>query len=100
MIEIKCPNCGAFMNIGTINGVAVCEFCGSKIIFDEKAASQDMRLKSRSEAKARDAQIEIERAKELSVLETKKKVINTVLNNPKETLEVADKVASILKKFW
>ena len=100
MTEVKCPNCGAFMSIGASNGVALCEFCGSRIIIDEKAASQDMLLKSQSEAKARNTQIEIDRAKELSALETKKKVIDTVLNNPKETLEVADKVASILKKLW
>lgn len=100
MIEAKCPNCGAFMNLGPTNGVAVCDFCGSKIIIDEAAASQDMRLKSQTEAKARNTQIEIERAKEMSVLETKKKVVDTVLNNPKETLEVADKVVSILKKLW
>ena len=100
MIEAKCPNCGAFMTIGPSNGMALCEFCGSKIIIDEKAASRDMQLKSETEANARNTQIEIERAKEMSVLETKKKVIDTVLNNPKETLEVADKVATILKKFW
>lgn len=94
--NMKCPNCDATLTFEDSVSILTCNYCGSTIMIDDKAAEADRELIARSQARQRDAEIETERARNLSEIDEKEKIIDALTQNPSATLGIVKTVLDII----
>lgn len=47
LITLKCPECGATLQLDQDRKECFCTYCGSKILLDEEIQKQDVRIEKR-----------------------------------------------------
>lgn len=47
LITLKCPECGATLQLDQDRKECFCTYCGSKILLDEEIQKQDIRIEKR-----------------------------------------------------
>lgn len=47
LITLKCPECGATLNLDDSRKEYFCTYCGTKILLDEEIQRQDVRIENR-----------------------------------------------------
>lgn len=47
LITLKCPECGATLNLNDSRKEYFCTYCGTKILLDEEIQRQDVRIENR-----------------------------------------------------
>lgn len=47
LITLKCPECGATLNLDGSRKEYFCTYCGAKILLDEEIQRQDVRIENR-----------------------------------------------------
>lgn len=71
LIETKCPNCGAEMEIVLEQGSVVCPYCGSNMMIEQGTAESAAPVQDKKQAKAK-AKEEKKQAKLLVKMEKNK----------------------------
>lgn len=64
-ITLKCPECGATLNLDNSQKEYFCTYCGAKILLDEEIQRQDIKIENRI---VDEAAIEKEKTKQLDYL--------------------------------
>lgn len=65
LITLKCPECGATLNLDSSRKECFCTYCGAKILLDEEIQRQDIKIENRI---IDEAAIEKEKTKQLDYL--------------------------------
>lgn len=86
--EMKCPACGAPIELNEGIEAVICEYCGTKIFVDDEFYKYHRILKAQVEAKHREAKDQFELEKEKEAFENRRDVINTYRQKPIEATAV------------
>lgn len=65
LITLKCPECGATLNLDDSRKEYFCTYCGAKILLDEEIQRKDIKIENRI---VDEAAIEKEKTKQLDYL--------------------------------
>lgn len=60
LISLKCPDCGANLDVDAERSFCFCQYCGHKILIDDEVRRSEVTHVLRDEARIREAEVEIE----------------------------------------